>query len=68
MTPRPETKNTWARDDPAILILLAACLTGSPRLIWQFEVLIDSMLQYLRLLGQWSTRMVRYKPYSSRSL
>ena len=24
-----ETKNTWARDDPAILILIAACLTGT---------------------------------------
>jgi hypothetical protein len=23
-----ETKNTWARDDPAILILVAACLTS----------------------------------------
>lgn len=23
-----ETKNTWARDDPAILILIAGCLTG----------------------------------------
>lgn len=23
-----ETKNTWARDDPAILILLSACLCG----------------------------------------
>lgn len=25
-----ETKNTWARDDPAILVLLAACLFGEP--------------------------------------
>lgn len=24
-----ETKNTWARDDPAILVLIAACLTGT---------------------------------------
>ena len=24
----PETKNTWARDDPAILILVSACLFG----------------------------------------
>lgn len=24
----PETKNTWARDDPAILVLIAACLCG----------------------------------------
>lgn len=23
-----ETKNTWARDDPAILVLIAACLCG----------------------------------------
>lgn len=24
-----ETKNTWARDDPAILVLIGACLVGS---------------------------------------
>ena len=23
-----ETKNTWARDDPAILVLIGACLCG----------------------------------------
>jgi len=23
-----ETKNTWARDDPAIIVLIAACLVG----------------------------------------
>lgn len=25
-----ETKNTWARDDPAILVLIGACLCGMP--------------------------------------
>jgi len=29
----PETKNTWARDDPAILVLIAACLTGTPQVL-----------------------------------
>lgn len=24
-----QTKNTWARDDPAILVLIAACLVGA---------------------------------------
>lgn len=24
-----ETKNTWARDDPAILVLIGACLCGT---------------------------------------
>jgi len=28
LTNNVETKNTWARDDPAILILLSACLCG----------------------------------------
>jgi len=28
LTNSTETKNTWARDDPAILILLSACLCG----------------------------------------
>lgn len=28
-----ETKNTWARDDPAILILIAGCLCGTSQLI-----------------------------------
>lgn len=23
-----ETKNTWSRDDPAILVLIGACLCG----------------------------------------
>jgi len=23
-----ETKNTWARDDPAIIVLITACLVG----------------------------------------
>lgn len=26
-----ETKNTWARDDPAILVLIGACLCGMLR-------------------------------------
>ena len=46
LTVRVETKNTWARDDPAILILIAACLTGMYQafkpllyvLIWQVSV------------------------------
>lgn len=29
-----ETKNTWARDDPAILILISACLTGACIPVW----------------------------------
>ena len=31
-----ETKNTWARDDPAIIILIAACLFGLYRLPLMF--------------------------------
>ena len=27
-----ETKNTWARDDPAILVLIGACLCGMFRI------------------------------------
>lgn len=27
-----ETKNTWARDDPAILVLIGACLCGMSKL------------------------------------
>ncbi|KAJ3760387.1 UNC-50 [Lentinula raphanica] len=30
-----QTKNTWARDDPAILVLIAACLTVSA-VLWSF--------------------------------
>lgn len=33
-----ETKNTWARDDPAILILLSACLCGG----WDVNTAIAS--------------------------
>ena len=28
-----ETKNQWARDDPAILVLIGACLTGASAFI-----------------------------------
>ena len=31
-----ETKNTWARDDPAILVLIAACLSGVYRLVFWY--------------------------------
>lgn len=31
-----ETKNTWARDDPAIIILIAACLFGLYR--YSFDI------------------------------
>ncbi|KAI0341392.1 UNC-50-like protein [Trametopsis cervina] len=49
-----QTKNTWARDDPAILILVAACLTVSA-LAWSvvysyspFEALQLALLMILR--------------------
>lgn len=32
-----ETKNTWARDDPAILVLISACLCGA-RVSWWFLI------------------------------
>ena len=38
-----ETKNTWARDDPAILVLIGACLCGMFR-IYIFLSLYNSNL------------------------
>jgi len=42
-----QTKNTWARDDPAILVLLAGCLTVAA-LIWSI-VYAFSLTEFLQL-------------------
>ena len=35
-----ETKNTWSRDDPAILVLIGACLCGE----WYIDVYVAYQL------------------------
>ncbi len=38
---KTETKNTWARDDPAILILIAACLCGASYSESRFRIMVS---------------------------
>jgi hypothetical protein len=40
-----ETKNTWARDDPAILLLIAACLFGA----FDFSVMGHDLIKHVSL-------------------
>ncbi|KAI0318797.1 UNC-50-like protein [Amylostereum chailletii] len=47
-----QTKNTWARDDPAILILISACLTVSAiawSVVWSYGVVAAVRLAFLMI-------------------